>query len=295
MRRTVSALACPSLALLLASCGHSTATPTASPLTELRLSATGFMVGAAPQDLGGLGLTSDAPARHVVVTVRDDSGQVVTFNGTTYDPTGTGAATVELNSGNLFRRTLLLPSGTYTFENAVKDDATNATLLAYGPAAENAGTLTTTGGSVRLTAHAVMDPASSVLAPTENVPQLFTDSTVNLALSPKTAGVNGASATVPTSDISAVTYSLGSPTDGVLNGAGSKVGVNVTARGAADDTTLNVTASFSAWIRVAGTDTATFQSVSVSYAQGIAMYAVVQQAAPLMGFAPISGPPLNRG
>lgn len=98
--------------------------------------------------------------------------------------------------------------------------------------------------------------------------ELYTDTKFNLSLNLKTATVaGGKGATVPTSDIGPVTYSLGNSTDGVLNGTGSKIGVNVTSRGTAADSELNVTASFSAWVQTG--DTATFQPVSIDFAKQI--------------------------
>ncbi|OOV11834.1 hypothetical protein BXU09_19705 [Deinococcus sp. LM3] len=236
----------------------------------MKVELTASALGQKGQGLGALGLTNDAPNRHYDVTVRDSNGKVIAFNGTTYDPTGAGAKTLTLNSANNFQRLLLLPKGDYTFENKVKDDETSATLLAYGPATENTGTIDKNSSVIRLTSHAVYNAASSTLAPSLSMNELYTDTKFNLSLNLKTSTVNnGASATVPTSDIGPVTYTLGNATDGVLNGAGSKIGVNVTARGTDTDSELNVTATFQAWVQDAGTDTASFQTVSESFAKQI--------------------------
>lgn len=287
MRRLTAAVSLTTLALVLAGCGTTTPVPVTGADGNL-VSVNVVAPSTGLPGLGTLGLTGDAPARHVTVTVRDGNNKVVSFNGTAYDPSGYGAKTLELNLGNHFRQTLLLPAGTYTFENAVMDDAMNSTLLAYGPATENIGTLTSTGGVVRLSSHAVMDVSRSSLAPTMSTPQLFTDSAFNLGLNPKTAPVMGTSASVPTSDIGSVNYSLGNPTDGEFNSAGSKVGVNVTARGTDADSTLNVTATFDAWQQVAGTTTATYRSASISYAQGIATNAAYADSTmPVVSFSPV--------
>ncbi|EYB68073.1 hypothetical protein DEIPH_ctg027orf0001 [Deinococcus phoenicis] len=259
-----------------------------TPLVKFDLAALG--------DFQALGLTSDAPARHFNVQVRDSKSQLIAFNGTTFDPTGTGAKTLTLNSANAFRRTLLLPAGTYTFENAVKDDATDSTLLAYGPASENSAAISGDGAVVRLKYHAVFDKASSTLDFSTNMARLFTNSTFNLSLSLKTSPVSGTSATVPTTDIGAVTYTLGNATDGVLNNAGSKIGVNVTARGTDTDSTLNVTASFDAWIRNAGTDTATYGPTSVDFAKAIETNAMVADTvSPALTFSPVGAAYVNSG
>ena len=287
-----TALALTTLTVALASCGQRAATPaptTQAPLVKVELTAP---VGskATQQGLGAQGLTGDAPDHHYDVTVRDSAGKIVTFNGTTYDPTGTGATTLTLNSANNYQRLLLLPKGTYTFENKVKDDETSATLLAYGPAAENTGTIDQTSSVVRLKFHAVYNPNTSFLTPSMSMNELYTDTKFNLALSLHTASVNARpAATVPTSDIGPVTYTLGNATDGVLNGPGSKIGVNVTARGTDTDSELNVTASFKAWVQDPGADTASFQDVTESYAQQIQTNVLtVDTVMPTLTFAPLT-------
>ncbi|WP_188969341.1 Ig-like domain-containing protein [Deinococcus aerolatus] len=277
-----------SLPLLAASCGSvspvptppAAAEPTSSELVSLRISAAG--------NVKTQGLAGDFPAAHFDVRVRDASNQPVAFNGGNYDPTGKGARVLTLNTSNSFQQTLLLPAGEYTFENAVLDDSTGKVLLAYGPASENPGTIRGEGSIVQLKFHAVFDKSVSTLAPAISLPQLFTGRTFNLALNPKTAPVGGLSAVIPTADLGNVTYTLGNPTDGVLNNAGGKVGVNVTARGTASDAVLNVTASFSAWIRNAGTDTASFGPTTLEYAQKIELSALVADLkVPVLTFAPV--------
>lgn len=280
MRRITTGLTLTSLALIIASCG--TAPTTDAPLVSFNLAAHGGAIQA-------LGLTSDAPPMHFDVRVRDSANKLVAFNGTTFDPTGTGTTVLTLDSANAFRKTLLLPAGTYTFENAAKDDATGNTLLAYGPAAENSATIAGDNAVVRLKFHAVFDKASSKLDFSTNIAKLFTNSTFNLSLSPKTSPVNGVSASVPTTDIGNVTYALGTATDGVLNNSGSKIGINVTARGTDTDSTLNVTASFNAWIRNAGTDTASYGPTSVEFTKAIETNAmVVDKTAPVVTMNPVT-------
>ena len=265
-KRTQLALALTALTAALASCG----TPSA-PVAQLVKVDVIAPMGITPGIQRGLtaqGFTGDAPTRHYDVTVRDSKGNTVAFNGTTFDPTGAGATTLTLNDANQFKQTLLLPAGTYTFENKVKDDATNV-LLGYGPGSENSGTVDAASTLIRLKSHAVLDAANTTLAPSMALNELYTDTRFNLSLNLKTATFGGAVATVPTSDISAVTYSLGNSTDGVLNGVGSKIGVNVTSRGTDTDSELNVTASFSAWVQDAGSDTASFQPVSIAFAKQI--------------------------
>ncbi len=265
-KRTQLALALTALTAALASCG----TPSA-PVAQLVKVDVIAPLGVTPglqRGLSAQGFTGDAPTRHYDVTVRDSKGNTVAFTGTTFDPTGAGATTLTLNDANQFKQTLLLPAGTYTFENKVKDDATNV-LLGYGPAAENPGTVDAASTLIRLKSHAVLDTANTTLAPSMALNELYTDTKFNLSLNLKTATFGGAVATVPTSDISPVTYTLGNSTDGVLNGNGSKIGVNVTSRGTDTDSELNVTASFSAWVQDSGRDTASFQPVSIAFAKQI--------------------------
>ncbi|UQN06678.1 Ig-like domain-containing protein [Deinococcus sp. QL22] len=270
MRTTPTVFAFMSLALVLASCG--------GPNTPGTPGATGPLVKVDVAALGGLraqGLTGDAGPLYFNVNVRDSQNQLVAFNGTTFDPTGTGTKTLTLNLSNAFRQTLLLPAGSYSFETAAKDGATGSTLLAYGPAAENTATIQGDGAVVRLKFHAVFDKASSSLDFSTNTPLLFTNSTFNLKLSPKIAPVGEVSATVPTTDIGNVTYTLGNTTDAVLNNAGSKIGINLTARGTAEDSTLNVTASFNAWTQVDGTDTAVYGPTTLDFSKAIETNALV--------------------
>ncbi|UQN05424.1 Ig-like domain-containing protein [Deinococcus sp. QL22] len=275
MRKTPTVFAFMSLALVLASCGG-TNTPGIPGVTTP--GATAPLVKVDVAALGGLraqGLTGDAGPLFFNVNVRDSQNQLVAFNGTTFDPTGTGTKTLTLNVSNAFRQTLLLPAGTYSFETAAKDGATGSTLLAYGPAAENTAAIQGDGAVVRLTFHAVFHKASSSLDFSTNTPLLFTNTTFNLKLSPKIAPVTGLSATVPTTDIGNVTYTLGNATDAVLNNAGSKIGINLTARGTAEDSTLNVTASFNAWTQVDGTDTAVYGPTTLDFSKAIETNALV--------------------
>ncbi|THF84365.1 hypothetical protein E7T09_20385 [Deinococcus sp. KSM4-11] len=273
------------LTALLAACQQTTAPHPQAALVKVNLSAATLRQ---TQGMHALGFTSDVPNAHYDVTIRDNAGHIVAFNGTTFDPTGNGATTLTLGQANEFTQTLLLPKGTYSFETKVKDDATSAVLLGYGPSTENQASVDATGSVIRLKSHAVFQGASSALAPAMNLAELYTDSTFNLSLNLKTAPVQGLSATVPTSDIGPVTYSLGNSTDGVLNGAGSKIGVNVTARGTASDAELNVTANFSAWVYNGATDTASVQPVSLSFAKTIQTNMMtIDTVMPSVTFAPV--------
>ncbi|AIZ44892.1 hypothetical protein QR90_06880 [Deinococcus radiopugnans] len=270
MRRLATGFALTSLALALASCGSSNAPvatqPASAGLVKFQVAASS--VGGISGQLKGLGLSGTLPSLFFNVQVRDANNQLVAFNGGTFDPTGQGSKTLVLDGTNDYRQTLLLPAGTYTFENAAKDTATSDALLAYGPAAENSASISGDSAVVRLKFHAVFDKANSALNFSMSTARLFTNSTFNLSLRPMTSPVGALQAAVPTTDIGPVTYALGNPTDGVLNG-GSKIGVNVTARGTSADSLLNVTASFNAWVRNAGTDTASFVPTSLDFTHNI--------------------------
>lgn len=270
MRRLATGFALTSLALALASCGSSNA-PVASqpaPAELVKIQVAAPFVGGASGQLKGLGLSGTLPGVLFNVQVRDAKQNLVAFNGGTFDPTGKGSKTLVLDGTNDYRQTLLLPAGTYTFENAAKDTATSDVLLAYGPANENSASISGDSAVVRLKFHAVFDKANSALNFSMSTARLFTNSTFNLSLRPMTSPVSGIQAAVPTTDIGPVDYTLGNTTDGVLNG-GSKIGVNVTARGTSTDSVLNVTASFNAWVRNAGTDTASFVPTSLDFAHNI--------------------------
>lgn len=288
MFKGIFPLAAVGLTALLSACGQSGLPLANAPLARVELGA--------GQGLRAQGFTGDAADAHYDVTVRDAQGNVVAFHGTTFDPTGTGTRTLTLSQTNGFHQTLLLPQGTYTFESRVKDDATGSVLLAYGPSQENVAMVDAMGSVVRVTSHAVLDPAGSSLTPVMNLAELYTNSTLDLGLNLKLPAVdvngNPQVGTVPTSDIGPVTYSLGSVTDGVLNGAGSKVGVNVTARGTADDSELNVVANFRAWVYDSTTDTASFQPVTLAFAHAIQTNVLMaDMVMPQLSLAPVSAAP----
>lgn len=228
------------------------------------------------------GITGSTPLLNMDVRVRTSNGSEVHFagNGTTYDPTGTGPTVITLDRDNGYTRDLLLPEGAYTFEVAGLDAANGTTLLTYGPGSENMATVDANGSVIRLKAHSVLDPAVSTLETAMNLPTLYTDTRFTLNLLLKTASVNGTAGAVPTSDIGAVTYSVGAASDGDLALPGSKLGVQVTSRGTDLDSELNVAANFNAWVRVAGTDTAAYSPVQINFAKQIQRNTVVVDMTP---------------
>lgn len=256
--------------LILAACGQ----PTPSPLVSVNVAAPITFIDSAGSVLSQ-GITLNGADQHFKVTVRDAQGRTVRFNGGTFDPTAQGEDHLTLNTDNNFQQSIVLPQGTYTFEHAAHDDATARVLLGFGPAGENTATISAASTSVRLKSHAVLDVAGSSLQPDRPITSLPSGTSFNLqlrgvtALTPLPDGRPPVLGVIPTSDLGPVTYALGSPTDGTLNGAGSRVGINVTARGDATDATLNVSATFQAWVADADGQAASWQPVTLTYAQAI--------------------------
>ncbi len=250
--------------LLLSACGQQTIQTPSGPVTlSLRASLPG------PVTAQGLP-TGALPALHFNVTVRDAAGTVLTFNDGVYEPGGQGSQrTVVLNRDDQYATTLALPAGTYSFETAAKDgvagDASTGVLLAYGTAAENTVTLKGASHTARLKFHTVLDPQQSRLGLKAGAPDPAADTPVDLRLQPMTAPVNGTAYLVPTTDYSTPTYTLADGSQSVLNGKGSVLGVNVTPR----DATLNVTATFQAWLRQGTSDTAVLKAVTLTAQQAV--------------------------
>ncbi|MFC4640542.1 hypothetical protein, partial [Deinococcus hohokamensis] len=127
MRRTPTALALTSLALILASCGGPS-TPTGSEMVKLTLSRAST-VASQGMPTGGFNPGSG----FLKVKVADSKGQPVAFNNGVYASNGQGDTFLTLNLQNNFGTTVLLPKGEYTFEtiakDGVNDQATTGTLL----------------------------------------------------------------------------------------------------------------------------------------------------------------------
>lgn len=302
-----SVFAALSLPLLLAACGTSASTPIASAASLVKLSVRASAETGAlkTQSFRTLGLptlpTGAVPTLAFSVKVRDAQGRLMVFKNGAYDPTGTGVTSLTLNSVNSFAQVVLLPAGSYTFENVAKDDVQGDLMYAYGPATENQATVSGESGTVALKYHAVFNPAMSKLDFGSSVAQLFTNNTFNLNLVAQTAahvaGQSDVQANVPTSDLGAVSYALGAPTDGTLNGAGSKLGVNVTARGTDTRPVVAVTASFSAWIRSTDGLSASFVPTTLSFSHAVVTNTVrVDTVAPVATVNPVApGAVINLG
>ncbi|ADV66045.1 hypothetical protein [Deinococcus maricopensis] len=269
-----------SLPLLLAACGQGTptATPTSAGLVQLHLNAQALRGTLAPQTLRPQGAPTDAagapPAAQMTITVRDRHNAVVTFKNGVYAPDGDGDAAVRLNAANGFDAALLLPAGTYSFENVTKDlgqnGASTDTLLAYGPESENTQQIDKVNTTVPLKFHAVVDPNQSRLDFVETAHKVYINDAANLRVFARTGAVNGVAYTVPTTDLALgqTPYTIADPAQGTL-GASSLLGVNVKVAGGLNAQQLNVTASLRAWVRQPGTDTAALQPISLNYSAPI--------------------------
>jgi len=261
------------LSTLLAGCGTVHPAPAPSVSNHLVALTLGRPLPPSPgpsaASLLAQGLPIGAPPLHFAVHVLDQTGHPIAFNAGVYDPTGAGETTILLNSANAFSQALLLPEGVYSFESAVKDDATDQILLAYGSPEDNRSNVQDGQGTVRLKVHSVYDPSSSALALGEGESRISTNRRINLMLLAKTAPVAGRLSGVPTGDLGPVTYRLKNETDGRLDSAGSALGINVLALGTPSDAVLDVEARFSAWVRTGTSDTASLQAQTVSFSHAI--------------------------
>ncbi len=262
---------------LLASCGQMSTAPSA-PTTGSAPSGTmvNLRLGAAApvsaQAFSALGLPKGAPLAHINVTVRDSAGNPVHFVDGVYSPNGAhssnASSTIVLDSDHGFSKSLLLPKGQYTFENAGKYENV---LLSYGPANENVAVLDDQTNTVQLRFHGVIDPLKSRLDFARQTNKIYTNDPVNLKLYAQTAEVDGLSFPLPLSDIFMggmmlslpENYSLEDWNSAEFVGPGSARGVDLIARGTVENPNLKVNAHFRAYVRQGDSDVATLQPVEL--------------------------------
>ncbi len=260
------------LTLLLGACGQSVTPqppqpsaavqPTPAGMVRLSVTARASAPSLHPQGLP-TAYDGSVPAGTFAVTVRDSGGKLMTFTDGAYSP-GAGSPVLILNTVNAFAASVLLPSGTYSFETADKPDSGEDTLLAYGAPAENTQLVDSAHTSVALKLHAVLDPAQSFFGPA--VPgTVGINDLLNLRLSGRTGYANDNTYAVPSGDLVLTSYTVGAPEQGTLNGAGSTLGVSVVAGDLPSGSTLNVAANFQAWIRKTGTDVASLQPQTLKF------------------------------
>jgi hypothetical protein len=282
MRRITTALSITTLALTLASCGQMpTAPSTGAPsgeLVQVRLGAIApaSVQGLGQKTLGAQGLPAGASLAHIKVTVRDSSNNPVYFVGGTYAPDGASrpdaTSTLVLDATTGWGKTVLLPKGQYSFENAGKyEDSTQNVLLSYGPASENTATLDDKTNVVQLKFHGVIDPMKSRLDFAMQTSTIYTNDEVHLKLYANTAEVNGQSFPLPLSDIfmggvlqrMPDNYTLADYNSAEFMGPGSARGVDLIARGTPENPNLSVTPHFRAYVRQGNADVAQLQPIEL--------------------------------
>ena len=225
------ALATLTLPLLLAACG-SASTPGAPVAQSGELVSLTLNSGLNKITPQGLPSTGGASAvTFIKVNVKDANGTPVTFDGSNvYKPGGTQAF-ITLSSAAPSTK-VLLPKGTYSFENVGKATS-NGTFLAYGQ--DNGLNLSAQDPSVNLTLHTLISAANSTLV--SKLPTAYVNTTdkLDLRLAVKTPD---ATLNVPLSDHT-VTYGNADAT--VLTS--SKLGANVQITGTIGQSSVSVTAT----------------------------------------------------
>ncbi len=242
-------------------------------MVNVRLGATAPV---SAQAFSALGLPKNAPLARINVTVRDSSGNPVSFVDGVYTPNGANSSnassTIVLDANHGFSKSLLLPKGQYTFENAGKyEDSTQNVLLSYGPANENVAVLDDQTNTVQLRFHGVIDPMKSRLDFARQTSKVYTNDPVNLKLYAQTAEVDGMSFPLPLSDIFMGSLQLSLPENYTLEdwnsaefvGPGSARGVDLIARGTVQNPNLKVNAHFRAYVRQGDSDVAMLQRVEL--------------------------------
>ncbi|ADV65995.1 RCC1 domain-containing protein [Deinococcus maricopensis] len=246
------------LALTLAACSQPTTAPAPSGTTALTLTAPFATLGkqALPTDPSGASTVTA-----IIVKVRDAHGQLVHFNGqNVYQPDG-AQDTLTLTTATPTAQ-VLLPRGTYTFENVGRTNV-EGTFLAYGT---NASVDITTTPTLKLDIHALADAAQTTFVDKLGWTSVVTQDVLDLRLKV----MNAEGTLVPTTDFDAPTYEIvdadGQPLSGVANvlPGSSKLGARVQAIGTTSTSELFVKASVQAW-QANGPDTATKFTLSKTF------------------------------
>ena len=273
------AFAALTLPLLLAACG-SASTPVANtPTASTPVATSGDLVSltlnsglttVTPQGLKTQGLPTNGTASavtYIKVKVKDANGNPVTFSGSNVYKVG-GTQTFITMSNTDPTAKLLLPRGTYSFENIGKETAAGQ-FLAYGQ--DNAIDLSPKNPSVNLTLRTLINAANSTLV--SKLPTTYVNTTdkLDLRLAVKTPA---ATLDVPLSDYT-VTYGNADAT--VLNS--SKLGANVQVVGTTGQTTATVEATVNGYVAT-GAETATVQNQKVTYTVPLSVTGLITDAAP---------------
>jgi len=263
------AFATLTLPLLLAACGSaSTPVATAGDLVDLTLNS--GLTSVTSQGLKAQGLPTNGTVSAVTfikVNVKDAHGNLVTFDGSNvYKPGGTQTF-ITLSNTNPTAK-LLLPRGTYSFENIGKA-SNGGQFLAYGQ--DNSVDLSPKNPSVNLTLHTLINAANSTLIPKLPTTYVNTTDKLDLRLAVKTPS---ATLDVPLSDYT-VTY--GSADATVLTS--SKLGANVQVGGTTTQTSVSVDATVNGYVAT-GAETAAVQDQKVTYTVPLSVTGLNTDATP---------------
>ncbi|GGL93729.1 hypothetical protein GCM10010840_34650 [Deinococcus aerolatus] len=254
MRRPTGLLAFTTLGLVLASCGQQAPQPASAPTSGnmVTLTLASPLAGFKTQGLP-TGPDGRSTVTHLKIKVKNAQGTYVQFNGqNVYQQNG--AQTFLTLSSTQPNATVVLPRGTYTFENIGKDNV-EGTFLAYGT---NDGVDLTQGSStINLQLHALADEGTTTFIDKFKWKSVATQETLDLRLNV----LNAQGTVVPTGDYSPVTYQIvdaqGQSLSGVADvlAGSSKLGARVKVIGTTSTSALFVKASTQAW-QATGSETA---------------------------------------
>ena len=254
MRRPTSLLAFTTLGLVLASCGQQAPQPASAPTSGNMVTLTLASPLAAFKTQGlPTGPDGRSTVTHLKIKVKNAQGAYVQFNGqNVYQQNG--AQTFLTLSSTQPNATVVLPRGTYTFENIGKDNA-EGTFLAYGT---NDGVNLTQGSStINLQLHALADEGTTTFADKFKWKSVATQETLDLRLNV----LNAQGTVVPTGDYSGINYQVvdaqGTPLNGVAEvlAGSSKLGARVKVTGTTSTSALFIKATTQAW-QATGPETA---------------------------------------
>ncbi|WP_309571485.1 Ig-like domain-containing protein [Deinococcus sp.] len=241
------------LPLLLGACSQGTPQPplASGPLVHLTLHSP---VSRAVAAQGLPGTAGHSPVDHLKVKVYDAQHHAVTFDGQNVYRQGGMQLSLTLDADHP-SVDVLLPQGTYSFENIGTASADGA-FMAYGwNEDQNLGAL---GSSVNLELHSLLDPETLSLNTYLPTSYAFTQDVLDLRLKVLTPTSGGVGLPVPLGDYS-VAYAA--PLGEVLGS--SQLGARVKVIGQTDAPGIDTTATVTGWV-ADGPDTASRRSVPVT-------------------------------
>ncbi|MFC4425259.1 Ig-like domain-containing protein [Deinococcus navajonensis] len=278
MPRIPGLLALTTLSLVLAACDQQAQLPAPHAGDTISLTLTSPLASLKPQGLP-TGPNGASTVKVFTVKVTDAQGQPVTFDGQNVYQQNGPQTTLTLSSAQP-STTVLLPRGTYSFENIGKTDA-QGTFLAYGT---NDRVALNTSRSVQLDLHALADERSTTFTDKLGWTSVAPDEVLDLRLNVLNQDGNR----VPSGDYGDPLYQVvdarGQPLIGVaevLPGS-SKLGARVKVSSAAATNELFVKASVQAWMAT-GTDRAALNTLSRTFRiaiDGVTIGLVVDTQAP---------------